>query len=706
VAAIDPPIANRNSSSNGPREELHEVVVTAQLYRQPTFDVPIDLDVVTAKELYDWRTLDLTALQYQVPGVYIQTGAGVNRITIDGVGSGVGSGALVGEYVDEADVTGGGNTGGVGVGTGDVGLYDVSRVEVLHGPQGTLYGDGSMGGVIRVITNRPDLYELQFGSDVAALYSQYGAPSQQIHTMLNMPFVAGTPGLRLAGDIEHDGGGVDEPEANAKNINGSTLSDVRLEVLWQPSARLNVYAMQIIRRDAFGVGYGEDAQGNVAAPLPFGLTTTPQAEHGLTLSNLTLSYSSPIVRVLNSATYFTNGLNWDNLFVTSPYVSTSFSEYVLYRQQAYSSTDYSEELRLSNATHGPWQWMVGGFYKHYADKEYQNASLTYSMPAAPLINFSLAGLDTASNSTAAFVNTSYRFSPRLEIGAGARYYSAHNTYNEPTENYHGYAGLGVIPGKFEGGHFLSTDPRFYVRYGLTSHVNIYGTAAKGFREGGFNGPGLPNYQPETLWRYDVGMKSRFLDNELQSDLDLFYSDYSKYVVEGFFPAVNNYYLGNAGTAHIKGFNANVKWRLSKDWFLGVAGECVDAKFVSIAALDTGLTVGDQVPLVTKYSVAGSIERDFQWHEKQGDAVLSYSEISGVQYNVTGYIYSIAQSNVLRLLNFTGSIELSNSLRVGLFAHNLLNDRGYLSPFWIYGEASRSQPRTFGVDFRVDFGGHD
>lgn len=692
------PVNNKDASNRQSPAALHEVVVTAQLYSQSAFDVPLSLDVITATQLDNLRVFDLSAVQYQVPGLYIQTGGGINRITLDGVGNGVGSGALVGEYIDDADVTGGGNTGSLGLGTGDIGLYDISRVEVLHGPQGTLYGDGSMGGVIRVITNRPDLQEMQFSSDVAAQFSQYGAPGQDIQAMLNIPIVTGTLGLRFAGTFAHDGGWIDEPEANVKNVNSTDLTDARIEALWRPSSGLSVTATQILRRDAYGVGYGEDAQGNISAPLPFGLTTTPQGTQALSLSNIGISYDINSLRLVSSSTYFTHSFSWSNVFV-SPEVSTAYSEYILYRNQIYTTRDYSQELRLSNATGDAWQWMIGGFYKNYADTDTQNASLTYSIPAPPVINVSLLGFDTGETSTAAFVNTSYTFTPLLQVGAGVRYYRAHETYDEPLTNYHGYAGLGIIPAEFEKGEFSSTDPRLYLRYKITPHVNTYVTASKGFREGGFNGPGLPNYEPETLWRYDVGAKARFLSDALQSDLDLFYSDYTNYVVDGFFPAIDNYYQANVGTAHIKGIDASIGWRLSSDWRINANGEYVDARLVNISALDTGYTVGERVPWTTKYSFSTSIERDYQWNGRQGYTMLSYSEISPVQDSFPGYIYAIAASSVLRFLNFTSSIGLNANASVGIFARNLLNDRGYQNPNWIVGEGSRPQPRTFGVDFK-------
>jgi outer membrane receptor protein involved in Fe transport len=189
---------------------------------------------------------------------------------------------------------------------------------------------------------------------------------------------------------------------------------------------------------------------------------------------------------------------------------------------------------------------------------------------------------------------------------------------------------------------------------------------------------------------------------LQADLNVFYSDYSKYVVEGFFPALNRYYEANAGTARIKGVSADINWRLTADWVFRVNSELVDARFVSIDASNTGYEVGDRVPLTTKYSGSVSIEHGFRWQDKAGSAVLYFSEMSGVQERVSGgYVYSLAQSDVLRFLNFTAGLNLYRDLRVGMFARNLLDERGYLDPFWIYGQGSRPRPRTFGVDFKVD-----
>jgi outer membrane receptor protein involved in Fe transport len=459
--------------------------------------------------------------------------------------------------------------------------------------------------------------------------------------------------------------------------------------------------MQIVRREAYGLGWGEDAQGNIAAPLIFGLTTMPQGEQTLNLSNLSVSYAIDNLRLLSSSTYFTHSIQFFNgldTYLTSPAAT------VLDTHLVYTDKNYSQELRLSNTGQGPWLWMIGGFYKHYADSNSVAELLTYSTTPTSAINIDESGLNTGANSAAAFANASYRLTPRLTIGAGVRHYTAHETYTFPLVNYNGYAGLGVIPGKSEKGSFNSTDPRYFVQYRVGSHVNTYASASKGFREGGFNSPGLPTYQPETVWRYDAGLKSRYLQNSLQANLDVFYSDYTNYVITGFVPTANQYYEANAGKAHIKGVIPAIKWRLSGAWNVGVSAEYTDAEFVILSLLDTGYAVGDRVPFTTKYSFSGSVERDFSWRDHRGYAIVSYSEISDVQQRQVGYIYPLFSSAVMHYLSFNSSVDLNPNLSVGLFGSNLLNDRGYMDPLSLYGQASRPQPRTFGIDFKVNFGG--
>jgi iron complex outermembrane recepter protein len=675
--AVNPP--GQQSAEQGGESRLQEIVVTAQKYRQRAFDVPISLQVVTGEELLQNGITDLSNLQYDVPGLYMNNTGTTRAVYLRGVGNSFGTGPMVGQYIDDADITGGGFTGGSGYIGGDNGLYDPARVEVLKGPQGTLYGDGSIGGVIRYITNEPVLDRLQMSADVAALFTQDGAPSQHIEAMLNTPLVSGTLGLRFAGMFENDGGWVDEPAANLKNINSENLADVRIEGLWQPTADLKVSAMQIVHRHGFGLGNGEDTNGNIT-PL-FDTTLTPNASDNSNISNVSVSYDFPGARLLSSSTYSTEEEDFHNaLYATS---SPAFWELQPFFNA--NAETFSEEVRLANTTEGAWQWNVGGFYKQFHD--FNGGSAYDGSPGQTLSEAFYLPEDEdyvgdSSHSWAGFADTSYRFLDRLTVGAGVRYFNDRLTQE-------------VVGTSMGTETFKSTDPRFYVQYSITPNINTYASASKGFRSGGFNfGVGEPAYNPETLWSYDVGSKLRFPDAGVRADVDLFYMNYTNYVTFAqTSPTLT--LLENVGDARIRGVDAELSWRPDEEWLVSLNTEVANSKFLTATAV-SGYAAGDRLPYAPAYSFKSAIARNFQWDGKPSYAQLSYYEISSVQFRQEGS--PLAESDPLHFLSARIGVNWTDKVALGIFVRNLLNDRGNESPLGFEDESTRPRPRTIGLDF--------
>ena len=674
-----------NRSSKAPA--LQEVLVTAQKYRQREFDVPISLQVITGQEMQRHGITNLNNLQFDVPGLYMNSTGDTHSVYLRGVGNVIGNGALVGQYIDNADITAETVFGGDGYATGNGGLYDLKRVEVLKGPQGTLYGDGSMGGVIRYITNKPVLDRFGMSADVTALFTQYGAPGQHIQTMLNTPLVTGTLGLRIAGLFEHDGGWVDEPAASLKNINNNNLTDVRIEALWHPTAGFKINAMQIIHREAGGLVQSEDASGNYTPAFgPY----TPTMEDSSNLSNLTVSYDFDVARLLSSSTYFNEQEDEHNIsdIIPSPPVTYwFFSPYFHANDQ-----DFSEELRLVHAGGGPWQWTVGTFYKRFREHPTYGAVEGYLGLAGSSLASALPipGFDErdSSNSWAGFADTSYTFFRRLTAGAGVRYFTDRETFTV-----YGYSNSGSTP--LEAARFTSTDPRFYVQYKVSPHINTYASASKGFRSGGFNSPPSSPYQPEVLWSYDLGTKVRYPREGVRADIDLFYMNYSNYASEDYVPPL--YPITNVGRARIQGVDADLMWLPVRRWRIGFNTELLKTEFLTATQI-SGYAPGDRLPFAPTYSFTASVQRNLRIRGKRGDAEIYYYEISRVQYRAP-----LSQSAVQHFLNFRAAIHCNRNLQLAIFAHNLLNDRGFESPFGI-GESIRPRPRTFGVSFDVTFGG--
>lgn len=691
TAAADPATDERGGPTG---RALEEVIVTAQKVAQRELDVPISLSVVGAEALARENVTSIDNLQFAVPGLTVE-GNGIERlIEIRGISNYFGSGASVGEYIDEADATSEGGAAGAGYGTLDLRTYDLQRVEVLRGPQGTLYGEGSMGGTIRFIPNRPVLNDFQFDADVATLFTQGGAPSQHIEGVANTPLLSNILGLRFAVESDHDGGWIDQTAANVRDLNDQNLMDARVDGLWKPTQRLAVSVMQIIHRNSFGLNIGESADGDFSQQ--FGLTTTPRARDYYGLSNVTVTYTYSPVEVLSTTTYFNHDIDISDLGYSLPALKTSNALAphigVYLPSYHFQTENLSEELRIARSESGPWQWTVGGFYKRYteivplAGGEFVGATAT--LPKPILTGYDL--YNDGSKSEAVFGDASYELFDRVTFGAGGRYFKD----DEFTAS-----------GGEQRATFRSTDPRFYVRYALTGNANLYASAAKGFRSGGFNGFNQPRYAPEQLWTYELGSKLSLFGRSVRIDVDVFLSNYRDYVVNGliYVNGVLANDLSNNGSVRIKGIEGNVAWRVLAHWNIGVNADYTNGRFIAVNSVNAAFAVGDPVPFVPRYVAATYVEREFFWGGRHGFARLDYSRRASESFRnrANGPLY-YGLSDTIDMLNANFGIQVYPSLRVNVFAQNLLNDRGVLDPVGWQGLAGRPRPRTYGLEFGVDF----
>jgi iron complex outermembrane recepter protein len=676
-----------------PEEALQEVIVTAQKFRQRAMDVPISLAVISASELGKTQVRDLGDLMSYVPGLTVEdTGIAV-RIAIRGIGNIDGSGALVGTYLDDADVT----TGSI-VGI-DLSTYDLARVEVLRGPQGTLYGEGSEGGTIRYITNKPDLSAFEMDTDVSALFDQYGAPGSRVVSVLNTPIVPGKLGLRVAADFDHEGGWVDQPAAGQKNVNGGDITDARIEARWFPTEGLTADATEVIHRASLGPVTGEDASGNYTQP--FSLMNTPVQETNYNISNLTISWRPGGANLLNSTTYISlynvvknEGLIGEDYAPPTPLFEAYYPVNALNAQNRV----FSDELRVADGGHSPWRWTVGAFYRRYTLSglpfDAYFGLVGVGGPGLPASPVAFPATFLRSKSWSGFGDTSYLLFDRLTIGVGVRYFRDAQTT------------LALFNTQEQAATFTSTDPRVYLRYGISRDVNVYASAAKGFRSGGFNSSGEPGFAPEHVWTYELGTKMRRFGGRMSLDADVFLSNYDDYQSVGLEPPPNPSLLEiteNAGTARIKGVEADVTWTPVASWRVGLSGDYIDARLVTINVGEPEYDVGDPLNLVSRYQATGFVEREFSWLDKAGSIRLDYSERAPAPYrdlSVGSFFYS--HSDYLHLLNLDWNLQWNENLGLGFFAENLLNDRGYIGAIVIQNDSPRERPRTFGVKFDVRF----
>ena len=194
--------APADAGQNETMPTLQEVVVTAQKRTERLIDVPISIAAVSSDELKQRQITSLEDLPQVVPDLAYNNIGNNHYFEIRGISNLIGNAPLVGIYIDEADVT----LGGAAATQINPTVYDLQRVEVLRGPQGTLYGEGSAGGTIRFVTRNPDLNQFEFSSDVAALFTERGAPSQRVNAVTNIPLIDDQLAVRITGTFEHDGG--------------------------------------------------------------------------------------------------------------------------------------------------------------------------------------------------------------------------------------------------------------------------------------------------------------------------------------------------------------------------------------------------------------------------------------------------------------------------------------------------------------------
>jgi iron complex outermembrane recepter protein len=652
--------------------ELTEIVVTAQLRKQSIYDVPMAITSLRGAQLQDRGIDTLQELSFAVPELRVhQVLPGQNTLALRGIGAAGGSMPLVGVYLDDIAAS------GPGPRALDVRTMDLERVEVLHGPQGTLYGQGSAAGTVRFITKSPSFGAAQFTSALDASFTQDGSPSQRFIGVANLPVVDQKFGLRVAGTYENTGGWIDLPAAGRKDINDADLFNVRVKGLWNVTPAVSLAGTVIVHRNDVGSqDGGEDSQGNAYRP-PFASTLEQPTTNDYQLYGLTGNADLGGVELLSATSYYDNRL--DSIY------STPFGANHRQFQERDRDKVFNQEIRLSSAGDGPLSWTVGAFYRD--SKFAQDLLLVRQTNAAGVTtvqNLNTPAYDR-SQSWSYFVNASYQLSERFEVGAGARYFDDRRV--NP-----------LVAG--QRAKFHSFDPRVFLSYEIVDGLKAYASAAKGFRSGGFNSITAfrPQFEPDEVYSYEAGVKFSALQSRITGEMAAYYSEYEDMQLITPISGLALTYLGNVGKAEVKGLDWSLTVAVTDSTSLGTYGTVVDDEVVEIPA-GSALRIGDPLNYVADYNYSLFAQQRFPWTSAvDGVFRVEYSEKGKAQF-------------AARNLNLPDSVRVNESGVIGilyarlgaswerfsldLYADNILNDRDRVAPN-IVGFASRPRPRTFGV----------
>jgi outer membrane receptor protein involved in Fe transport len=480
---------------------LDEIVVTAQKREQRAQDVPISLSVMGGAALDKSSILSVTDALSMVPGVATNvTGeGGGTQLTIRGVTAG---GALfsgpspIGYYLDSVPF------GLVRSAVEpDFNAFDLDRVEVLRGPQGTLYGASALNGVVRVLTNDADLNDFDFKARASVSSTGSGGGNYREDAAVNIPIVEGKLAVRLVVGDEHDSGWINSPLRN--NINDVDTKNERLKVNFQPTDDLNI---------KLGATH---EQSNFGAP-PLGTndytasTKNQPIETDLNAYDVKMDYQAPWFTVSSASSYLTyrndGSLDVDPGIAAAPPLDTTLASRV-----------FSEELNLNSKLDGPWRWSAGAFYRDARDSFYQTLGNLIPAPVSEA---------DSSRSAAIFGEVGRRFmNDQLELSVGGRYF-------------HDDVGLqqmilfGEPPGTpllHSQTPFHAVTPRVVLSWFPTHDYTMYASYSQGFRSGYpqselvlVEAPDFAPVRPDKLTNYEIGAKGNLFDDRVTFDTAVYY----------------------------------------------------------------------------------------------------------------------------------------------------------------------------------------
>jgi iron complex outermembrane recepter protein len=741
--------ADTAAQGAGGSQQLEEVVVTATRRSESSFNTAIAVDALPGTELQTYSVTSLQELNRVNSSLNVNNfGATQQQLVIRGISSNIAN--TTGLYLDESPLVGGFQNNFRGDGTPGIRLIDVERVEVLKGPQGTLFGSGSMAGTVRLISNKPELTTVGGSLTAEAATVENGNALYDGNVVLNAPIVNDTFGVRLVGWGEWGGGFIDQTinGGTITNINNTNLVGGRFTALWKPLTDFTLTgSVNYQNANVNGVQYWNPPAGtwnnNEQSLAPY--------HDDYTLFNVTGDYDTGVGDVVG---IFTHGKkNTLQPFDSTP-TNCGFGlcpplvpPLSFVPQLAFSDT--TGELRFVSKFKGPVQLVVGGYYEK--DESTFNGSAVYNNPSGHVACINLAdcearGLRKPGNNFtgvpanflefgtiddnnikqyAAYAQIDWKIIDPLTLTVGARYFSA--TISDVVQSTQDIAppnacnwvfGCVTVPYVTFDGSTKQTKTTYNAAllYNITPDVNVYVRAASGFRIGGINTdynpanlPEVPlSFEPDSLWNYEAGIKSYFLERRLYLDLAVYHIDWTNQHINAIAEGAFEYTL-NAGKTKTDGAELSINWLVTRGFTLSGDIAYNHARLAEtlppdVTAAGNGGNTGDPLPLSPKVvaSLAGTY--DFQISSGVGGyatASVNYRDSTQLGFNSTDTFYAVLPSFVLADAKF--GVRWGH-YDVGLFVQNITDKAAYAGlQYTTDGQRVFSpRPRTIGLSFTGHF----
>jgi outer membrane receptor protein involved in Fe transport len=668
-------------------EPMGEILVTAERRVQRLQEVPISVSAYgrTAMEIQGSHSIDDIARL--TPGVDFQRGTNYNSestsISIRGISSVAGA-ATTGIYIDDTPI----QSRQLSFGTFDAypQLFDLDRVEVLRGPQGTLFGSGSEGGTIRFITPEPRLDQSALYARAESGGTEHGEPIAELGVAGGVPLIDDAVALRASLSYRYEGGYVDRVDWHTHqltdpNSNASTTETARVAIKWMIDERLSVtpsFYYQYRHVDDTAAwwapvpGTPDPTGDQFEAPFRNGNAIANPSTDTFALSALKLDWNPGSVRLLSNTSYFkrnqaavTDYTEYDRaVFLGNPYPPPGAEAPTYWQDQ---QSNWTEELRLeSSAGSARAKWTAGLFYQHAFESTVENV---YDPALVSQLGFPVykggylyyqEPFSALDRQIALFGQTDVRLSDLFNLTLGLRYGRA------------AYAGRAYYAGPVVGtpvsssGSFTEypVTPKVGLDYRVDAHTMVYVSVAKGYRIGGTNpavgrfcygGPqsalgsiGLtqvpPKYDADSVWSYEVGSKGSFAGGRALIDASAYIIKWNDIQQNVALNACGFQFTANLGEAQSRGFDLRAEFKLVDMLSVGGTVGVTDAFYSKTVKLaPTALAIveeGDHItgspwkiglfgeanfPLL---AYDGYARIDFQYAAKQTELVPGQDPLDG------------------------------------------------------------------------------
>ncbi len=730
----------RPAPSVAPAWQTADIVVTA--LKRPTAlgDTEISMDAVTGAQLQERGAYDLRSAAALLPGlVPVATAPLQQRIAIRGV---LGTGeSTVGVYYGETPISGpSGTTFDPAASTPDVDLVDIEGIELLRGPQGTLYGASSMGGTLRVLFNRPDPTRWAGHVDTGVSAVQGGGLGGSVAAVVNAPIVRDTLAARIVVHRRSIGGYVDNDRLGVKDTGRVLRDGIRLGLAWLPTSTLRIDTLalhQDTRIDDAGFWYPDLGRYRNDQPV-----RTPTRER-LDLASVTAHWTAGAIAVVATGSQyrwtivkesdFTQVLarqagsdascqRFAGLASDAACTADQRSAFQAYLQsrlpgvlyQPFHVRSTTAELRASSDRPDALAWTIGGFVERRRDSAESytvRADAATGVRAAPLDITGLRLLHSALDQGAVFAEGRGSLTPRLSATLGLRYYHYTRTAygSVPIPNI--ITGTGAIGTAVYDRTDDGTNLKAELAYRFPGETLVYAIASEGFRPGGVNiTPDLTDrersYDADHVWSYELGGRTRVAGGRLNLEGALYHIDWSDTIFAAWSANGAFGYNTNIGTVRIDGIEAKASLAIGAVRLTGSANY-TDARLghdQTVATTDGAGRRGDPLPNVPRLAYAMGVQTSLLAGGKVATFALDAVGATRVPtaFNDRSTYYEVTPARFV--IDANADIRLAQ-WRAGIGIRNLLNAVGanrLTSSAFGERQLYSSAPRTVTLSLDRDF----